>query len=116
MAIQRDVKMIIDDFKNNHPEDVLRRMLDLFAKGQDARERCAHLTPEEISNYLYHHLNRDGQKCVDGVLASREVANLIEALANKKICFRQFIDKIVPYIQGLPDLVDACKNAHYHSW
>ena len=30
--MEKDIKMIVDDFKNNHPEDVLRRLLDLFAK------------------------------------------------------------------------------------
>ena len=115
MAIQQDVRKIVEDLKNNKPEDIFRRMLDLFGRAQDARERCAHLTPEEIENYVYHHLNRDGQKCVDGVMGWREVATLVQELANKQICFRQFINGVVPYIQGLPDLVDACKNAHIHN-
>ena len=68
---------MIDDFKNNRPEDVVRRLLDIFFSGLDASERCDNLSPEEIRNYLYPHLNRDGQKCVDGILALREVVYLI---------------------------------------
>ena len=54
------MRAIIDDLKRGVVDDALRRLADTVSTAFDFRDMCSDIKPEEMAQYLYDHLNKDG--------------------------------------------------------